>query len=134
MRRIRRHLIAFACAALACQAGALGGAAAVIGFAAGDADGSALVCTCTHAPGGECPMHKPKTPTTPRRGWSAGCQDGVDVALMLLHGAAAVLVRPAPSAGGLAAAARLAATRETVVARAHPPLSPPPRLDRSSAC
>jgi hypothetical protein len=134
--RVRRRLVALALLVLLCELGFMAGTGIALAQPdAGDVQAATrdeIMCTCTHGPDAECPMHKaPKAhapeataPREPR--WCTGC--GTDPQMVLT---------PFAFVGPLVAASRVHAPRaaSAVLVRrtalpidfARPPVPPPPR-------
>jgi hypothetical protein len=130
MRRIRRHLVAFAAAILTAQLGGIAAASAAICLMAGarsDSD-AAIACICAHGPAGECPMHKAKPKPSPgQTRWCAGCSDGTLVVLTTIAGLAGVLSARHVTALPPAIVELIGSSRAAALDRPQLPLSPPPR-------
>ena len=132
MRAVRHRLFAIVIAVMASQLAGIAAMPLVLcqaSDARGADTGSDVTCTCVHAPGAECPMHKHKAQQSSSRQtrWCAGCHDAEDVVLTAVIGVTGSVEARQHLAAPDAASELLTAFSEHPLALVLPPAPRPPR-------
>jgi hypothetical protein len=133
MKAFRRHLAACALVVVTCQMASLATGAILSRASHGEsAIGNEVVCTCTHGPDAECPMHRSHKasvlPSSPLdHHCCSGRQDGFDALLTALLAplAAPAACQELPAPGDTSASVPFAGAH--IIDVTHSPISPPPR-------
>ena len=131
MQHLRTRLVAFALAVLACQVGLVAAVPVALCRVGSDSVAEASICTCDHADGVECPMHKgaKRLPPGQQSGPKVctGCGEQAAAIVTALTTSVAVLQASSHVAPPATAGAATIARPTPVLDTGHRPTSPPPR-------
>ena len=135
MKALRRHLLVCVLVVMACQIAGLAATSVALSRAshAEPAGGNEIVCTCTHGPEAECPMHKSHnlyrasaSPSSPlEHHCCSGRQEGPDMLLTAFLAPLAAPCQELPAPGDSSASVPFANSH--IVDMTRSPISPPPR-------